>query len=184
MKFCTIMMTCGYVESGFVSELTFASYNEGFATAKEAVTELALDMYAKYTEEHVGDVQTKKCCKAAKQKEAGFNFCPKCGSSLFDADSFDEDVFMEMIVSLHNATNDTYGEMEYANERDFAFRPYGANIFKNGGKDVVCIPECAEEVLLLALSEAMPDVVEKPSVSISAESAWDMIKEKAQNEKE
>jgi hypothetical protein len=177
-----IMMKCGYAEETCVSTLIFCDVSgKGFSTPKGAVTELALDMYAKYKKElYPENKLTKKCCKKAKKSLAG-NYCSICGKYLVE-ESFNEVEFMGMIDNLHNTDYDSYGLAEYANGRYFKWSPFDfsfddpCDIFANSGKDVLQIEHSAEGVLLLALSEANSTTVTCADVSSAARLEWERIK--------
>lgn len=159
-----IMMTCGYVESSRTSWLIYQCEFfglPGFETRREALKELALDMYAKYQDEHAPRVKpiVNKCCKKAVTEK--HDFCPSCGRSLNVKDAFDSERFMEFVNSLHDTTADSYGESEYACDRSFKWWPFwSAELFNTRKEEVVYIPENAEQVVLGALYDAMPELKE------------------------
>ena len=154
-----IMMTCGYVESSMVSNLVFGPQgHSGFATHKEAIIELALDMYAKYNWEEAPRRTGVKCDDCVKRQPAQFNFCPSCGKSLKD-DGFDAEVFCQFIKDLHTTDTDSYGESDECDERVMAWCPWASDDILDAHRDeVVFIAEDAEHILLAALFDAKPEL--------------------------
>lgn len=157
-----IMTSCGYVESSSVSTviwgLEYTRAKESFATKAEALTELALDMYAKFCEECPKHSRSKTCCKKAVAAKNGSNYCPKCGNYLADL-RFDWEEFVDMIQTLQNGDANSYGESETASGRRIAWAPWDTtNLFENKGEDVLIVSENAELVILAALLEAKPEL--------------------------
>lgn len=152
-----IAVTCGYVEDAYVARLIFSTPGRRrFATPGEAVTELALDMYAKYRDELVEDKPKACCVKSFKKKEA--KFCSICGCPAVRM-AFSSERFMEFIKELHCTTNDSYGQAEWADGRTCVFLPWHHNLIGIQENEIVDISENAEQVLLCALFEAMPELM-------------------------
>jgi hypothetical protein len=182
-----IIMSCGYVESNYTSNLIYGTHfhgHKGFDTGEEAVKELALDLYAKFFDEYLSTYNNrygsdyKKCCRDVLDKDKAAKFCSACGTRLEDQ-QFDGDRFMDFICNLHGSTCDSYGESEYANDRHFIWWPWGLNKFLDADrKSILAIPEQAEGILLDALQEAKPElfVGQEPSDDRYAESSWEKIK--------
>ena len=82
-----IMMSCGFAEEAKTSWLIYQcdfSGHPGFPTDKEAITELALDLYYKFLGDKVQDPGLKTCCIASKTFNSQAKYCSNCGKSLAD----------------------------------------------------------------------------------------------------
>lgn len=75
--FSHIMLSCGYAETSTVS-WSIWSCNQEFASIKEAITSLALDLYESY-KDLLPDPGHKDCCEQAKKTDA--KYCPECGEN-------------------------------------------------------------------------------------------------------
>jgi len=159
-----VAFACGYVESSMTSTLVYGTPFLGgtkFATRGEAITELALDLYAKFESdrEYVDSLRKKTACCDDAQKQ-GHTFYSKCGRKV-QAEGFDYVGFLEFIDGLHNVDCDGYGEAESFGERDAVFWPWSFSEFLEADKsEVVYIAENAEHVLLAALCDAKPELRE------------------------
>lgn len=153
-KYKHIAMCSGYVEEATVSWLIYDCLfhdHPGFDNMGDAIKELALDLYSKYCDDNKNLLQ---CCLQAK----GANYCPKCGTFL-DYQNNITDCFPQYVKELHFKTTDSYGAAEDTSDRIFVWWPYGMNEFVKAKKSsIIWIPECAEQVLLCALSEANPEL--------------------------
>jgi hypothetical protein len=159
-------MHCGYVESCRTSLLVYQCDFfgiPGYESMKQAITDLALDLYNKYYEECLSIYENrylrglKDCCRNALIADHDAKFCSKCGIKLKDKD-FDTESFMHYISDLHGSTCDDYGS---ADESGFHWWPYCSGAFIGAPKEeVIYIAECAEYVLLSALIEAKPELAE------------------------
>jgi len=153
-----IMMHCGYVESCQVSVLIFSCAplgRESFPSYKEAITELALDMYAKYTADHQSTA--KSCCKKTQSALPDAKLCASCGREINTC--FDWEKFQSYIIDLHGANCDSWGDCEYAKDRDLVWWPFWTDAFIGTPKEeIVLIPENAEIILSIALIEAKPEL--------------------------
>lgn len=169
-KYKFIMINCGYVESNKTAPLIygcqFMGY-EGFSTCREAITELALDLYAKFHYEILDVYENryaqdlKKCCLDMLIRDKNANFCPLCGSAIKDKD-FNEESFMDFIRDLHGTDCDSYGEAEHAKDRHFVWWPWSTHEFLESPRDsIIWIEENAEHVLLCALYDAKPELRSK-----------------------
>lgn len=162
-----IAMHCGYVESCKTSLLVFNcgySGHHGFKTMKDAITELALDMYAKYYREvlsiyeHRYTSGLEKCCRDALIAKHDANFCSVCGKAIKDK-SFDSEGFANFIRDLHDTDCDSYGETDAANNRALVWYPFWTDAFIGASKkSIIYIAEEAEIVLLAALYDAKPEL--------------------------
>jgi len=187
-RYRLVMMTCGYVESNTTSWLIFTTHDGHFATAAEAVIELALDMYAKFEEDVLSTeyVFHKDCCKVEIAGNVAAVFCSKCGTRI-KVKEFDPEEFMEYVRSLHSTTCDSYGESEGTANRSFAFWPWRANEIIGAAKDeVVMIAENGEVVLLHALYDARSDLKMLDENVVEAgdnwrSSDWDDVRQKGTN---
>lgn len=185
-RYHVVMMSCGYVENAMTSWLIFSTRdisNLYFETPKEAVTELALDLYAKFEDERTYGREPKKCCVETQASNAAAKFCATCGKSLADA-KFDETCFMEFVTDLHARDCDAYGEAEYACDRRFMFWPFRAEALLGAKKnEYVLISENAEVVIRDALLEAKPELVDLTVERYVPDykSDWEKIKEKGTN---
>lgn len=164
-----VAFACGYVESSMTSTLVYGTPFLGgtkFATRGEAITELALDLYAKFESdrEYVDRLQKKEaCCERFATRLnpiEEYSFCPKCGRKI-KPEGFDAVGFIDFIVGLHNVDCDGYGEAESFGDRDATFWPWSFSEFLEADKsEVVYIAENAEHVLLAALCDAKPELRE------------------------
>lgn len=175
-----IMMSCGYVESNYTSNLIYGTHKD-FETGEEAVKELALDLYAKFYDERLSTYTErhnfKKCCRDVLNKDKAARFCSSCGTRLEDK-QFDCDDFMDFISNLHGSTCDSYGESEFANDRHFVWWPWTPmKKFLEAKRDsILCIPEHAEVVILNALHEVKPELFSDQFDDRYAEKSWEELK--------
>mgnify|MGYP005862726183 CR=1 FL=1 len=175
-RYRIVMMSCGYVENACTSWLIFSTHSGRFATAAEAVIELALDLYAKFEDEVLAPVYKSDCCR----KQGDVAFCSTCGKRIMPK-PFDGTEFMEYVTSLHNTTCDSYGESESTEKRDFSFWPWRAHELVDASKDeIVFIGENAERVILDALFEVRDDLRAKELESFDDEdwrtSTWARVR--------
>ena len=164
-----IIMNTGYVESSSTSTLIYQCGffgNPGYASYKEAITDLALDLYAKFYDDVLSVYhnryarEIKDCCRKSLIDNNDAKFCSDCGQELHDK-PFDPEEFMEYIVHLQNSTADSYGDAEYANKRHLTWWPYWVGDFIGAPKEeVIAIAENAELLLTSALMEAKPELKE------------------------
>ncbi len=157
-----IVMCCGYVESSTTSVLIYQCGffgNPGYTSYKEAITDLALDMYAKYSEAHKRARERRaKCCLQTLLAAKSANFCMFCRAPLHES-RFDYQEFMDYVKGLHATICDSYGEAEGTKDRDMAWWPWGWEDFIGAPKEeVIYIAENAESILLMALLEAKPEL--------------------------
>jgi hypothetical protein len=156
-RYRIVMMSCGYVENACTSWLIFSTHSGHFATAAEAVIELALDLHAKFEDEVLAPIYRSECCR----KQGDVAYCSSCGKRLLPK-AFNGTEFMEYITGLHNTTCDSYGESESTGKRDFAFWPWRAHELLTASKDeIVFIGECGDRVILDALFEIRKDLRDK-----------------------
>lgn len=156
-----IVMTFGYAYDAAVAPMIYqVQRNSWFESMKSAITNLALDLYAKYCEEHKYQryQNVKPCCELNNNKHAVF--CMKCGNRLAPP-SFDPDEFMAYVKELRVTTADAYGDVSGGTEeRAFAWTPYWTKNFIGAPKEeVIYIAENAERVLLSALLEYKPELL-------------------------
>lgn len=184
-KYRFVMMTCGYVESAVTSWLIYTSQRVYFKTAEEAVKQLALDMYAKFHDEHMDELEVwKPCCKSALKDEK--KFCPDCGTQVGGLE-FSADEFAEYVTGIHSTTCDTYGEAEYTKTRpELTFWPWqGDNIIGVKKNEVIVINQNAEWVLLDALCECKPELRasrdEADGYNEAYTSDWELVKQNGRN---
>lgn len=189
-----IMMSCGYAESGQTSWLIyqcqfFGRYNY-YSSYKEAITDLALDLYAKFYDDHLSIYQNrynkevKDCCRKTLVSNKEAKFCFSCGERIVDK-IFDDNEFMNYVCELHNTTSDSYGDAEETSTRDLTWWPFwGTEFIGTPKEEVICIAENAEIVLLDALVEAKPELKEAAeNVNINHnffESDWEKFKKDIQ----
>lgn len=162
-----IVLSCGYAEEGMTSVLVYQCGffgHPGYSSYQEAITELALDLYSKYYDEHLSIYQNrysdriKKCCREALISNSKANFCAECGNKLADY-KFEAEAFQEYIFGLHNTTCDTYGSAEDSPTRIFVWYPFHIGDFIGAPKEeIIYIGENAEVVLLDALLDAKPEL--------------------------
>lgn len=171
-----VAFSCGYVESSMTSTLVYGTPflgNQRFATRGEAITELTLDLFAKFESERPREAARKCCASYQSQRiQEEFEYCPKCGRQLNDG-SFDVYGFTEFIVELHNKDCDSYGDAEWFEGRDPAFWPWSFDEFLKADKsEVVYIAENAEHVLLAALLDAKPELKKWADEEIKEGDTW------------
>lgn len=182
--FNVIMMSCGFAESNQTSWLMYGTGyfgHPGFKTRAEAVTELALDLYAKYHDEVLDAYERryskKECCREALISNKNANFCPTCGSTIADR-VFDPQEFRDFVIDLHGTTCDSYGAAEWFKDRKPVFWPWSVRDFQEAHKDqVIWIPENAEHVILAALYDVKPEL--KPvqdDYEIDVSDEWETLK--------
>ena len=181
MSYKFIVMTCGYVESAATSSLIyscgFMGNGKGYESCKDAITELALDMYAKYADDYLKEDKIKyPCCHNQLVDRPQASFCSDCGSKI-RSDNFNSETFQSMISDLHNSTCDSYGEAEFANDRNFCWWPWSNSWIGRPKEEFIYIPEQAEWVLLEALYDAKPELKEKIDNCIACRQ-WEEFKVK------
>lgn len=164
-------MTCGYVENAQVSALIYQCQffdNPGYSTYKEAITDLALDLYAKFYEDFLSAYQNRyssndKCCRDVLIADKDAHYCPKCGKRITDKE-FNYEEFQSYIVNLHGSTCESYGDAEDAGDRVLTWWPFWINDFIGAPKEeVIHLQEYAELILLAALLDAKPELKNKDS---------------------
>ncbi len=172
-----IAFSCGYVESSMTSTLVYGTPflgNKSFATRGEAITELALDLYAKF-EDECPQVAARSCCQRFSTRPdpiEEYEYCPKCGRKL-RPEGFDVYGFTEFVTELHNKDCDSYGEAEWFNGREPEFWPWSFSEFLTADKsEVIYIAENAEHVLLAALLDAKPDLKKRADQEIKEGDTW------------
>ncbi len=172
-----IAFSCGYVESGMTSTLVYGTPflgNRVFATRSEAITELALDLYAKFESERPRTA-ARSCCQRFSTRPnpiEEYEYCPTCGLKL-QPEGFDVYGFVEFIVGLHNKDCNSYGEAEWFQGRDPEFWPWSFGDFLEADKsEVIYIAENAEHVLLAALLDAKPDIKKWADEEIQEGDTW------------
>lgn len=152
-----ISLSCGYCEDGKTSQIILASYG-GFESPGNAVTELALDFYAKFCD----DVVTRPCaCPVDRWKGVNINYCPTCGCSMRET-KFDPKKFTMYIRELQDSTADSYGDHEFANGRQLVFAPWRLRTLvgiKEG--DIIDLKDHSEEIVLCALLEKIPGLMDE-----------------------
>lgn len=156
--------------------------NPGYTSMKEAITELALDMYAKYYEDVLSAYQRRhsremgECCRDTLIIKPRANFCMGCGHTITDR-KFNYDEFTGYISNLHTATTDSYGESEGTTERSFAWYPFWTQDFLGAPKeDIIFIAESADAVLLRALLEAKPELKDPEREDLYVISEWEQFR--------
>jgi hypothetical protein len=163
-----IVMTTGYVENASTAVLIYQCRffgRGGFSSYKEAITELATDMYGKFYDDHLSIYENrygrdvKKCCREVLIADKNAKFCSTCGSQISDKE-FDAQEFMEYVCGLMNTTCDSYGEAEWTSQKEhMAWWPYWVGEFIGAPKEeVIYMAENAEVTLLAALLEAKPEL--------------------------
>ena len=166
MAFRFIVMTTGYVENASTAFLAYQCEffgNSGYDNYKDAITDLALDMYAKFYDEHLSTYQNRyssevrDCCRNSLIANKDAEFCSKCGDRIVNK-KFDADAFMEHISNLMGSTCDSYGNAEQTSTRDMTWWPYGSNFIGAPKEDIIHLAENGEVILLLALLDAKPEL--------------------------
>ena len=160
-------MISGYAEDATTSSLIYqCSFfgKLGYQTCKEAITDLALDLYAKYYDEYISIYENrysnnvKGCCRECVIKNNEAKYCSDCGREIKDREFVYEN-FMFYVKELHSTTSDSYGDAEYAAGRELNWWPYWTADFIGAPKEeIIFIPENAEVVLLAALLDAKPEL--------------------------
>lgn len=182
-----IVMTCGYVENASTSVLIYQcgfSGKSGYSSYREAITDLALDLYSKFYDEHLSIYENrysrsvKDCCRKVLIDNKEAKYCSECGSQISDK-KFLYDEFKEYVSNLHCTTCDSYGDAEYAAGRNLIWWPYWTNDFIGAPKEeVIYIAESAEQVLLDALLDAKPELKDPDEDTYESDfpSDWERFK--------
>jgi hypothetical protein len=107
----TFVLNFGYVESSGLSYMPWSS-SEKYATAKDALVDLANFFKEQYLIQHKTDLRS--CCNANKLKDPEAKFCSKCRRALKEPE-FDSEHFTEWLSNMSNCTIDSFhGEfMDY-----------------------------------------------------------------------
>ena len=123
----------------------------------------------------------RKCPSCGAMQQAKSKFCSECGSQIKDKNFVYED-FMEYVSGLHCTTCDSYGDAEYAADRNLTWWPYWIEDFIGTPKEeVICILENAEVVILEALLEAKPELrSEDEDDDLSYAGDWEKFKNEEQ----
>lgn len=170
-----IVMSCGYAEDSSISFLIFESMTLKFNTPKDAITELALDLYERYSFKYRKALVVNKCCK--EHSSPSIRYCPICGRHLCVDDSFDYEEFLQYIISLHYDTVDTFGNLEFVNNRDCEFTPILNDVSKfiaSKSKSVV-ISHSAEYMILYALLKAKPELCVESLENYPYSADWERL---------
>ena len=188
-----IVMTPGYVESACTAYLIYECAffgHPGYTSYKEAITNLALDLYAKYCDEHLSIYENRygrdvsDCCRKALIADKAAKFCAACGHQLADK-KFDYDGFKDYVYNLTGSNCDTYGEAEDTSTRQMTWWPWASGDFIGTPREeVIYIAEMAEQVLLAALLEAKPELVDPEDETDFSYCEWDKFKNEKQPEYE
>lgn len=165
-----IVMTAGYVESAKTAVLVYQCEffgSAGYSTIETAITDLALDFYHKFYDEHLSVYEDrycreyKHCCTESLIYSKGQITCVTCGRELLDK-KFDPEEFCEFIHNLYNTDCNSYGEAEYASNHRMNWWPWGIDALIGAPKEeVIVIKEQAELVILNYLFKAKPELVDK-----------------------
>lgn len=153
--FRLIAMQNGYAESHTAAWLCFGPNvaGKGFASAKDAVCELALDLYAKAV---VTLPSERRCTHKVPE---GAEFCPKCGASAAGPKPLDAEAFIEYVGELWGSTCDSYSDDERIDhdgvERSLIWNPWKAELREP--RQTIEIRLMAAEVVALALTEVHTD---------------------------
>jgi len=152
----TFLLNCGYAEDAHLAFLPFSS-REKYATAKEALTDLAVFLKDEYVKRNT----PKRCCEASRTKEPTAAFCGKCGGPLADA-GFDPEGYMHFVSEIAGCNVDSFhgGYIDY----DETLRWQSEGIEKaldNGSIRVVYI---AEKVLAAAIGHSPDERVSIESI--------------------
>ena len=180
-----IVMSCGYVEDASTSVLIYQCEffgNPGYTSYKEAITDLALDMYGKFYDDYLSVYENrygndvKECCRQALIANKTAKFCSGCGRQILNKE-FHYHQFMEYVFNLHSSTCDSYGEAEWAAGKDLHWWPWGTDRFIGAPKeDVIYIAENAEVILLAALLDAKPELQSEIYQLPFGSRDWDFFK--------
>lgn len=182
-----IVLCSGYAEDATTSVLIYQcefSGHPGYSNYKDAVTDLALDLYAKYYDsclnvyENRYSADVKQCCRNALIENNKANFCSKCGNEIADK-KFSADGFCSYIRGLYCTTSDSYGEAEHANGRNLIWWPFWIEDFIGAPKeDIITIGENGQAILLEALLEAKPELRQYDEEDFLASEDWEEFKNK------
>lgn len=162
-----IMMVNGYVESASTGCLIYSCGffgHPGYDNYKDAITNLALDLYAKFYDDYLSVYQNRysgsvgDCCRKVLNLDKGAKFCSTCGKQISDK-KFDYEKFKDYVCNLTSSTCDNYGDAEDTSTRQLTWWPWWVGDFIGAPKeDVIFIAEQGEVVLLAALLEAKPEL--------------------------
>ena len=183
MKLRFIVMNTGYVESSSTACLIYQCEffgHPGYSSYKEAITDLALDLFAKYYDdclssyEHRYSKDVKECCRKSLVADKTAKFCSDCGGQISDKEFGSED-FKRYVCELVGSTCDSYGDAEYAAGRTFTWWPWSNDFIGAPKEEVIHITDQAEVVLLAALLEAKPELKDTDDTDFSF-CGWDEFK--------
>lgn len=162
-----IVMGAGFAESATAGVLVYSCEyfgNPGYATMKEAITDLALDLYSKYYDDVLSVYQRrysgglKDCCLKTIVGSKTAKFCSECGGKITDK-KFDTEEFESYIQDLSTSTIDSYGDAENTSTRDLTWWPYDvADLIGAPKEEVIYIAEHAQAILCAALLDAKPEL--------------------------
>lgn len=162
-----IVLHTGYVENNSTACLIYRCEffgNAGYDNYKDAITDLALDIYAKFYDEVLSTYQNRyasevrDCCRKTLIANKDAKYCLHCGDKIVDK-KFDYEEFKDYVVNLMNATCDSYGNAEITSTRNLTWWPYQSfNIFGAPKEDIIQLSEYGEIFLLLALLDAKPEL--------------------------
>lgn len=151
-----ISFRCGHVESSQAGEVIFSN-DEGFETPGEALRNLALGLYQKYTTDFY-DARRKACCKKAQSKDKKARFCSTCSRDLKTSE-FDSDKYQDWLRNFGSQTADSLGSEEISDGRDGIWTPWNSvrKLRSLQESEIFEISHCAESILVDAIAPHLPE---------------------------
>jgi len=101
-KTYTLALNCGYAENASLSFTPFTSHLK-YASAKDALLDLANFFKEQYDVKFAAQIKT--CCKInLSKKDSDAQYCSKCGTFLYEEDTFDDTLaFVEFVNEICQA---------------------------------------------------------------------------------
>lgn len=143
-----IGLTFGFAEEQHLGLVVFSHF-KGFSTAREALENLASELYTKH-KKYLTPVKKHfmECCE---KENPSANYCSKCGAWLGKTPNLDIYTYEILLRSVPTRTNDTFGydDLEWEIANTFS------EIIKFKKKEILDIPFYAERALIAALPDKL-----------------------------
>jgi len=112
MKSYTLILNFGYAESQTTGYYPFVSTGKKFASAIEAIEDLAEFLKEKFIQANDAQPSIKQCCTDSAAANPNAKYCSECGRFLNEEEfTIDDDEFEEFLFELNGSTTDDLGRI-------------------------------------------------------------------------